>query len=246
MSVVVEDLVGLSAARSLSLLLSSLQAVREVRLARLLPLRPLQNRINLTASEREVFEKALALRSSTGLSFWDAVLLQLPSAPEAVRLLDNAIQHVSLQGLEQTLTRVQIDSGELERICQEFPVGSEESLTILSEIVCEDGSIGHLPMVDFHAFKSPSNQQIVLAVAKRLFPAGAVLMDSGESYHAYGTQILSVKRFRQFLGTALLCAPIVDRVYVAHQLIEGRCALRLTPGGGKANIPTVIAVLTAK
>jgi hypothetical protein len=26
-------------------------------------------------------------------------------------------------------------------------------------------------------------------------------------------------------------------------LIEGRCALRLTPGGGKSQTPTVVAVL---
>lgn len=56
-------------------------------------------------------------------------------------------------------------------------------------------------------------------------------------------KILTQPEFEKFLGTALLLAPIVDRAYIAHQLIEGRCALRLTPGGGKSQVPTVVAVL---
>jgi hypothetical protein len=243
MSVVVEDLVGLTAPRSLAILFSSLQEVREVRLARCSPLPPLQTRLNLTASERVVFDKALEIRAGTGLSFWDAVLLQLPSTPDAVRLLDAAMMHVSLRGHERTLSWSEVSTGGLERACAEFSSEVGASMTLLSEVVHRDGSLRHLPMLDFHAIKSPANQRIVEAVAERLFPEGSILMDSGESYHAYGTRILSEEHFRRFLGTAMLFVPIVDRAYVAHQLIEGRCALRLTPGGGKSQVPRVVAVL---
>jgi hypothetical protein len=60
-----------------------------------------------------------------------------------------------------------------------------------SELICRDGSIAHLPMLDFHVFKSPANQYIVEAVARRLFPDGSILLDSGESYHAYGTRLVT-------------------------------------------------------
>jgi hypothetical protein len=240
---VVADLVGLGAPRSLGTLLSCLEEIQEVRLARLHPLPPIQTRLNLTAPERVVFDGALNLRHNTGLSFWDSVLLELPSVPEAFRLLDVVMMHVSLRGQEMTLSRAEINAGGLERACAEFRPESESSLTLLSEVVRRDGSLGHLPMVDFHASKSPANQRIVEAVAERLFPRGSILMDSGESYHAYGTQVISQEEFRRFLGTAMLFVPIVDRAYLAHQLIEGRCALRITPGGGKSQVPIVVAVL---
>jgi hypothetical protein len=246
MSIVIEDLVGLTAARSLGILFSSLQNVREVHIAQLSPLPPLQNRLNLTSAERTVVERALELRRRTGLSFWDAALLELLSVPNADGLLDAALSHVSLRGHERALSWEEINAGALERACTEFPVQLGSSLTLLSEVTLHDGSIGLLPMIDFHAFKSPANQRLVESVAERLFPSGSILVDSGESYHAYGNQILSQEGFIRFLGTALLFVPIVDRAYVAHQLIEGRCALRLTPGGGKSKVPTVVAVLPKK
>jgi hypothetical protein len=243
MGIVVENFIGLSAPRFLGKLFSSLQNVREIRLAKCSPLPLLQARFNLTAAERGVYERALELRRRTGLCFWDAALLELPFVPDAVRLLDAAMMHVSLRGDEKILSWSEISSGGLERACAEFSQEGEASLTLLSEVVCRDGSIGHLPMLDFHAFKSPANQLLVEAAATRLFPDGSILLDSGESYHAYGTRIISQEDFRRFLGNAMLLAPIVDRPYVAHQLIEGRCALRLTQGGGKSRVPMVVAVL---
>lgn len=87
------------------------------------------------------------------------------------------------------------------------------------------------------------HRKIVEAVAERLFEGGSILLESGESYHAYGARLMSEEQFRRFLGKALLCAPIVDRAYLAHQWTEGRCALRLTAGGGKSNVPKVVSIL---
>src|SRR5579864_9160965 len=100
MSIVVEDLVGLSAPRFLGVLLSSIDNIREVRLATCSPLPLLQDRFDLTEPERAVYRQALELRLRTGLSFWDAALLELPSVPDSVRLLDAAMMHVSLHGNE--------------------------------------------------------------------------------------------------------------------------------------------------
>jgi hypothetical protein len=225
------NLIGLSAPRALTALLRSLEGVEEVYLAELQPLPLLQDRFNLTPAERTVFQKALDHRATSGLSFWDAVLLELPAVPEAIRLLDAAMMHVSLRGQERPLSWSSAVHGGLELACDEYATTQHASLTFLSEMRCREGSLLHLPMLDFHAFLSDSNRPLVEAIAKRLFPGGAVLLESGESYHAYGTQLLPEAEFRRFLGRALLCAPIVDRAYLAHQWIEGRCALRLTAGG---------------
>jgi hypothetical protein len=45
-----------------------------------------------------------------------------------------------------------------------------------------------------------------------------------------------------FLGRALLFAPIVDRAYLAHQLLERRCALRISAVGDEKPVPRVVHV----
>jgi hypothetical protein len=237
------NLIGLTAPRAIAAVLSSLKEIDEVYVAECRPLPPLQNRLDLTPAERIVVERALKQRELTGLSFWDAVLLELPRGPDAFRLLDAAMMHVSFLGHERSLSWASAVAGELERECAAFSTRDGASLTFLSEVRCRDGSKRHLPMIDFHSFSSASNQMVVEAVSKRLFPEGTILLESGESYHAYGTRLLSDLEFRHFLGKALLFAPIVDRAYLAHQWIEGRCALRLTSGGGKSRVPTVVGVL---
>jgi hypothetical protein len=42
------------------------------------------------------------------------------------------------------------------------------------------------------------------------------------------------------LARALLLAPIIDRAWVAHQLIERACGLRISPGKTYAQPPIVI------
>jgi hypothetical protein len=238
------NLLGVKAPRALAILLSSFKDIDEVYLAECRPLPPLQTRRRLSPAEQIVIDKALELRKSTGLSFWDSALLELSFVPDAIPLLDDAMTHVTFRGSERPLPWASAVASGLEQACAQFLTPTGASLNILSEMRRHDGSICHLPMIDFGAASSVPNLRVVEAVAERLFPEGSVLLASGESYHAYGTQPLSDVEFRGFLGRALLFAPIVDRAYVAHQVIEGRCALRLTAGGGKTQIPTVVAVLS--
>jgi hypothetical protein len=240
------NLLGASAPRALALLLSSLTGVETVYLAECSAVPPLQTRRQLSPAERNVFERALEHRRATGLAFWDAALLELSATPEAIPLLDDVTVHVSFRGKERTLSWASAVADGLEQACAEFPATTGASLTLLSEMLCSDGSKRHLPMIDFHAASSNPNQRVVRAVAERLFPEGALLLESGESYHAYGTRLVSETELRRFLGRALLFAPIVDRAYIAHQVIEGRCALRLTAGGGKSRVPTVVAIVPGK
>jgi hypothetical protein len=237
---------GIDAPHALSILLSSLPDVEEVYLAELRPLPPLQTRRSLTPAEQMVVGRALKSRESTGLAFWDAVLLELSRVPDAIGLLDEAMMHVTFRGNERRVSRSAVISGEMERMCAAFSSTSEASLVLISEMRRHDGSKSHLPMVDFHTAASDLNKPLVIDVVERLFPGGAVLLDSGESYHAYGLGLLSEPEFVSFLGEALLFAPIVDRTYLAHQLIERRCSLRLTAGGGKSRVPRVVSVIQGR
>lgn len=47
----------------------------------------------------------------------------------------------------------------------------------------------------------------------------------------------------EFLGRALLFTPVVDGRWVAHQMIEGQCALRVSPGNAQQIVPVVVPQL---
>src|SRR6266404_2719923 len=161
------NVLGLDAPRAIAVLLSSFKDVEEVYVAELRPLPLLQARRDLKPAERIVFERALKNRQSTGLAFWDAVLLELPGAPEAIGLLDEAMMHVTFRGSERSLQWASAIAGGLERACGEFSTAGEASLIFLSEMRCRDGSRRHVPMIDFHAACSAPNQRVVTAVAER-------------------------------------------------------------------------------
>jgi hypothetical protein len=116
-------------------------------------------------------------------------------------------------------------------------------LELTSEVICDSGATEHIPLLDFHCPISSSNRNLVAEVAKRLLPGGAIILESGDSYHVYGRKTVSSAALTCLLAKSLLFSPIVDRAYIAHQLIEGRCALRISAGGQKRLVPTVVAVI---
>ena len=94
-----------------------------------------------------------------------------------------------------------------------------------------------LPLLDFHCPESTENDHLISDVCKQLYRGAALVFSSGESYHTLGLDPLDEQGFRDFLTRSLLFAPIVDARYVAHQLIEGACALRLNSSMEKPNRP---------
>jgi hypothetical protein len=58
-----------------------------------------------------------------------------------------------------------------------------------------------------------------------------------------GWDLLPDESLVRFLGKVLLFAPIVDRAWVAHQLIEGACALRISSRAGYGGPPRLVAEL---
>ncbi len=54
-----------------------------------------------------------------------------------------------------------------------------------------------------------------------------VIIESEQSYHLLGASLISDRELTKFFGRAILLGPLVDRNYVAHQLINGNAALRV-------------------
>jgi hypothetical protein len=114
------------------------------------------------------------------------------------------------------------------------------ALAVTSHVTLRDRTIGHIPMMDLKCETSPSLEKSLVALFKAIGSEHAAMLNSGNSYHYYGFDILGESGWRAFLGRCLLLEPLVDMRYIAHRLIDGFCSLRINRTVTKATIPTVI------
>ena len=202
---------------------------------------PLQERFNLCPSEAKIVDDALQTRAETHLPFWDALhLMSFGSGNVSERLLAQARFHQSNVDKEEWLDASRVVDGELSQRCLDH-VGPT-MLSVLSEVKLKNGSRGHFVFIDFHIPVSPENAGIVSKVANQLLSYPAFIIESGASYHLIGTEVVDAAEFRRALITALLFGPITDRAYIAHQLLEGKAALRYSKGGHFDMIPKLVRI----
>jgi hypothetical protein len=198
----------------------------------------LQQRLDLTLEEKAILEKALVVREKTSLPFWDAIMLSCFDEPRDFRrLLAEATFHQTHRASMSRITRADVLSGRLTNLALTTLPSDVWSFSSLVET--SDARFAHLPLLDFHCPETVRNDRLVATVCERLFRSATLVFVSGESYHAIGLELLDEAALRNFLIRSLFFAPIVDRAYVAHQLLEGACALRLNFSATKPNVPTL-------
>lgn len=123
-----------------------------------------------------------------------------------------------------------------------YRLGSNNVLGVCSKVKLINGSIFHIPMIDFNIEPSKENLKTVKNALRRIGQEQGVILNSGRSYHFYGLAPINENDWRSFLGQCLLFSPIVDARYIAHRLIDGECVLRLSPSIKKPKGPEVIDV----
>ena len=187
-----------------------------------------QDRIDAQATCLKAIEKGLHIRNELSLPFWDAVLIScLAQGPEVFPLLTQASFHNSPPRRCASIGRANWQDM-LSSFCRGVLPGGIVALN--SRVCVSTQETKHIPMLDFHCPSSESNQELATAIAKMLDPHGGFLLSSGNSYHFYGKSLIGENELNRFLGRALLLAPIIDRAWIGHQLIEGSCALRIFGG----------------
>jgi hypothetical protein len=100
-------------------------------------------------------------------------------------------------------------------------------------------------MLDFRIRPSVENEQLAVDILTRMSTSGT-LFNSGNSYHFYGDKLIDEKQLLEFLGKAALFAPFVDQRWIAHQMIEGACALRISRGKKFTHGPTYVRTVRAR
>ena len=227
---------GMPTAEILTLLVSENRTVSAIFAFAYRHPRLLQERLSLTFGENEIVAKANALRSVSRMPFWEALMLScFGEQHDFTRLLREATFHQAHGDSVFRISRDEILGGRLAELINAQPTGYH--LSFSSKIEMGSEGTKQLPLMDFHCPETGQNDRLVLEVCKQLYDHTALVFSSGESYHALGLNLLDEHGFRDFLSRSLLFAPIVDARYVAHQLLEGACALRLSNSTDKPNRP---------
>jgi hypothetical protein len=114
-------------------------------------------------------------------------------------------------------------------------------LNLLSKVRLRSGGTAHVAMLDFVGSVSDETPRLLLAIAKRLLPEGGFLLRSDRSFHLLGRTLVSSRRRSRLHADSLFYCPLVDRMYLAHQVRRGVSSLRVSPSTPCGRPPYVVA-----
>jgi len=200
----------------------------------------LQKRVKMSRLEEELVNAALKIRKEVGMPFWEALFAACLKAGRFTNpLLDAALLHQG-PGSKKQILRADVLAGKLTEIANKKSEG--KAVGFLSEVKLKSGELLHFVFLDFHCEVSGENTKLVSAICSRLLSGGFLLLDSGDSYHAWGTQLVSSSERVKLLSRSLFFMPIIDGIYIAHQLIQDASSIRISVGGQRNCAPQVIRV----
>ena len=224
-------------------LLSSIADGGSIRLLRLTRAPRAQERVDRDPDAQESFDRGLAVRAAAGLPFWDAVMLATEESETGapLKVFEAALLHQPLPLVRaETVVVDNLLRSRLRAAASD--VASGEVVALESTIMTATGVQLHLPMLDFASkAKRPGARGAVEAAVRALGMPG-LLLESGQSFHFYGRSLMDADAMQTFLTRAVLLAPVVDQRWVAHQLLERACSLRISPTS-RGGWPRLIAEL---
>lgn len=224
----------------LSDVVRSIPDVSSIKLARLRRAPRLQNRGITSADADDLMKRAKGWYDAEGIPFWDALFILGERDADGVpaSIVQSALFHQPLS--EREMIEVPVNDVLGAAIADVLRSEKTSIVAIVSEVKMIDESIRHIPMIDFTTKShKPGSLSTVTRVCEELRLPG-LLVSSGRSFHFYGQRALTWTELTQFLASALLFTPIVDSRWIAHQLLSGVCALRLSTGE-KGFSPEVVA-----
>lgn len=211
------------------------------------PSLPLTERLAAIASEggADVMSEALEIqRQSDGVvPYWESVLAAAWASRHFDRFALEATRHDpdAARDVYTTLRADELADGALQRLVDRVP--DEHVLALDSRCTLRDGTRAHLPLMDFRMLPRSADVAHVVAAVRAVGQRRGAVLHSGRSYHFYGVDPLSQEQWQQFCARCLLLSPLTDARYIAHRLLAGAAALRITSAPRKPNIPYVEALL---
>jgi hypothetical protein len=229
----------------LSDVVRGIPGVGSIKLARLTRAPRLQSRGTTAAEADDLMHRAKGWYDAEGIPFWDALFIlgERDSDGVPASIIESALFHQPLSDAE--MVEIPVDDNLDAAISNVLSREKTAIVAIVSEVRMIDGSTRHIPMLDFTTKShKPGAFRTVTRVSEELGLPG-LLVSSGRSFHFYGQRALTQSELTRFLASALLFTPIVDSRWIAHQLLAGVCALRLSTGD-KGFSPEVVARIEGK
>ena len=180
--------------------------------------------------------------TSEGVPFWDALMTLALAADSSTRLkvFEQAMYHRS-ESNGQLDHQIIMESFVSTLESTGYHDNSERGIIALTSQMATGAGLRHLPLLDFRVSPSPAHTEVVTEMLSILGRPG-FLVNSGRSYHFYGADVMEPAEYWRFLGGAQLMAPFVDERWIAHQLISGKSALRVSTNMERhADPPRVVA-----
>jgi hypothetical protein len=185
----------------------------------------LQDRLTLTSELDSVVSDALTLRNRYQFPFWDAMNVSLfnRTFPDY-----DFLREIGFHNHPQECFKVSRD--QVDNFWENWD--KDKYLTINSLVLLSKNANAHIPLFDFHVPVSQDNENLCVAIISHLGLSGW-LLDSGKSYHFIGDKLLSTEMLCETLAKALLFSPVIDRAWIAHQILEKSCCLRISNKYGR-------------
>jgi len=181
----------------------------------------------------EFIDSALGLRKQYRIPFWDSLMLTLFDKKNVSKeLLQRALLHNKNDD--------KIFTDNIYEILNLLECNQKDNLSLNSEVHFKNGSVLHLFLLDFHVYASDNNLVIISEILNVMDLHGYIL-SSGDSYHFISKSFYTLDCLLDLLAKSLLFSPIVDRAWVAHQILERSCSVRV--GLKHGIVPTVIKEL---
>ncbi len=183
-----------------------------------------QDTLDLSEDDKILVSSALKIRSNLGLPFWDSLMLSCFDKENiSTNILTRALIHNKNVEILKT--------NEVSKVENYIKSKPDENTSLNSSVTLRSGITMHLFLVDFHIRPSINNLEIVSSVLNVLELHGYIL-NSGESYHFISNSLYDENELLNLLAKSLLFSPIVDRAWIAHQLLERSCSLRVSEKHG--------------
>ncbi|WP_420115228.1 hypothetical protein [Pseudactinotalea sp.] len=174
-----------------------------------------------------------------GFGFWEFLLAKAVTTDSGTRgdLLRAALRHNSDGATRIALGREEfvelLGAGEYANL------SPRELVSFCSSVVVADTKQPmHLPLLDLGVKPGSDGEASAIDAIHALGLRGLLYM-SGRSYHFYGAEPVALPDLVAILGRSQLLSPIVDSRWVSHQLMDGRCGLRISTDSEKAPVAPV-------
>ncbi|WP_297480165.1 hypothetical protein [uncultured Photobacterium sp.] len=178
----------------------------------------------LTVDEFEAVKNCIKYKNKYDMSFWESLFILMKEGQTvSKRMLNHSIFH------NENNKYINIKRDDF---FDYIKTDIDGNVALNSKVVLKDGTVMHIPMLDFKIPSNKSNLDIVHNVIE-MFNLDGLILNSGKSFHFIGFDLITENDLINLLSKFILLHPISDKAWAAHQIIERSASLRISKKYGK-------------